>query len=95
MGRVFRNDPKRDTAGPTKHGVRDPVLRDVGMTIRTLVQELEGLSWRPNYPLAATASLCHPVEYVTLLVFYPCGVLNQHLISDRGSALPFVIPTEA
>jgi hypothetical protein len=30
---------------------------------------------------------------VTLLVFHPCGFLNQHPISDRSSALPFVIPS--
>jgi len=33
-------------------------------------------------------------EFVTLSVFHPCGLLNQHLASDRSSALPFVIPSE-
>jgi hypothetical protein len=44
----------------------------------------------------ATSSSAQPAprEFVTLLVFIR-GFLNQHLISDRSSALSFVIPTEA
>ena len=54
MGRNSEMTQSGTPLGPQNMAGARHVLRVVGATICTLVQELEGLSCRPNYPLTAS-----------------------------------------